>query len=162
MPLGISIKIGKNPITAGDIQTITVRVLDPDSKNSSTDGTKVHGQILDLSLFPSSSRHSKNVDSVVEQFDGNTDKNGIVSYSWKVPENTPIGTSFIVKVDALSDKYNGRSESNIFTTKPSNNDNVFILAQASRNFTNGLNDNIKNFTQGVIDKVTNSLKSNLS
>ncbi len=34
MPLGVSIKIDKNPISVGDVQTITVRVLDPDSKNS--------------------------------------------------------------------------------------------------------------------------------
>lgn len=161
MPLGISIRIDKNPISVGDIQTITVRVLDPDSKNSATSGTKIHGQILDLSLFPSSSYPSKNVNSVVEQFDGNTNKNGEVSYSWKVPKNTPIGTPYIVKVDALSDRYSGRSESNIFTVEPSNNDNAFILAQASRNFTNGMNNNIKNFTQEVFDKVTNSMESNL-
>ena len=161
MPLGVSIKIDKNPISVGDIQTITVRILDPDSKNSDTSVTKVHGQILDLSLFPSSSYPSKNENSVVEQFEGNTDKNGEVSYSWKVPENTPIGTPYIVKVDALSDKYSGRSESNIFTVAPSNNDDVFILAQASRNFTNGLNDNIKNFTQEIFDEVRSSLNNNL-
>jgi hypothetical protein len=73
-----------------------------------------------------------------------------------------MGTPYIIKVDALSDKYSGRSESNIFTVKPSTNDNVFILAQASRNFTNGLNDNIKNFTKEVFDKVTNSLESSLN
>ena len=41
------------------------------------------------------------------------------------------------------------------------NDNPFILAQASKNFTNGLNNNIKNFTQEIFDKVTNSLENNL-
>lgn len=161
MPLGISIRIDKNPISVGDIQTITVRVFDPDSKNSATSGTKVHGQILDLSLFPSSSYSHKHVNSIVERFDGDTNKNGEVSYSWKVPKNTQIGTPYIVKVDAISDRYIGSSESNIFTIKPSNNDNVFILAQASRNFTNGLNNNIKNFTQEVFDKVTNSMENYL-
>ncbi|HEY7108097.1 MAG TPA: hypothetical protein VH415_01595 [Nitrososphaeraceae archaeon] len=161
LPLGVSIKIDKNPISVGDIQTITVKVLDPDSKNSETRGTKVHGEILDLLLFPPSSYSSKNLNAVVEQFDSNTDRNGEVSYSWKVPENTPIGTPYIVKVDALSDKYSGRSASDIFTVKPSNSDNVFILAQASRNFTNGLNDNIKNFTQEIFNEVKSSLKKNL-
>jgi hypothetical protein len=161
MPLGISIRIDKNPISVGDIQTITVTVFDPDSKNSDTSVTKVHGQILDLSLFPSASYSHKHVNSVVERFDGDTNKNGEVSYSWKVPKNTQIGTPYIVKVDAISDKYIGSSESNIFTIKPSNNDNVFILAQASRNFTNGLNNNIKNFTQEVFDKVTNSMENHL-
>ena len=61
---------------------------------------------------------SKNMNAVVEQFGGNTDKNGEVSYSWKVPGNTPIGTPYIIKVDALSGKYSVRSESNIFTAKP--------------------------------------------
>ena len=70
------------------------------------------------------------MDTTVEQFDGNTDKNGEVSYSWKVPLNTPIGTSYIIKVNALSGKYSGRSESNIFTEESSNNDNPFILTQA--------------------------------
>ena len=105
MPLGISIRIDKNPINVGDIQTVTVRVLDPDSKNSATSGTKIHGQILDLSLFPSSSYPSKNVNSVVEQFDGNTNKNGEVSGPCKIPKNTPIGTPYIVKV-ALSEPVN--------------------------------------------------------
>jgi hypothetical protein len=160
MPLGISIRIDKNPITAGDIQTITVRVHNPGTTNSAISGAKVSGQIIDLSFFPSSSFISKNMNVVVEQFDGNTNENGEISYSWKVPVNTPIGTPYIIKVHALSGKYSGRSESNIFTVEPSNN-NTFILAQASRNFTNGLNDNIKNFTQEVFDKVTNSLESNL-
>jgi hypothetical protein len=90
-----------------------------------------------------------------------TNKNGEVSYSWKVPGSTPVGTPYIIKVDALSGKYNVRSESNIFTVKPSANDIPFILAQANRNFTNGLNDTIKNFTQEIFDKVRNSLENNL-
>ena len=162
LPLRISIGVDKNPITAGDIQTITVKVHSPDITNSAISGAKVSGQIIDLSSFSStSSSPSKNVNTVVEQFGNNTDKNGEVSYSWKVPGNTPIGTPYIIKVDALSGKYSGRSESNIFTVKPSYNDNPFILAQANRNFTNGLNDIIKNFTQEIFDKVRNSLENNL-
>ena len=45
------------------------------------------------------------MNTVVEQFGGNTDENGEVSYSWKVPEYTPIGTPYIIKVDASYDKY---------------------------------------------------------
>ena len=161
-PLRISIGVDKNPITAGDIQTITVKVHSPDITNSAISGAKVSGQIIDLSSFSStSSSTSKNVNTVVEQFGNNTDKNGEVSYSWKVPGNTPIGTPYIIKVDALSGKYSGRSESNIFTVKPSANDNPFILAQANSNFTNGLNDTIKNFTQDIFNKVRNSLENNL-
>jgi|SRR5215467_7868602 hypothetical protein len=159
LPLGVSIKIDKNPISVGSTQTITVRVFDSDSKNSDINGVNVRGEILDLSAFPS--YPSKNLNAVVEHFDGDTDKNGEVSYSWKVPENTPIGTPYLVKVVASSDKYSGRSESNIFTVKPSTNDNVFILAQASKNFTNGLNDNIKNFTQEIVNQVRGSLKNKL-
>ena len=162
LPLQISTSVDKNPITAGDIQTITVRVHNPDSANSDINGAKVSGQIIDLSSFSSFIFPSKNTNVVVEQFGGNTDINGEVSYSWKVPGNTPAGTPYIVKVDALSSKYNGRSESNIFTVKPSsNNYEPFILAQAGRDFTNGLNDNIKNFTQDIFDKVRNSLENNL-
>jgi hypothetical protein len=160
MSLGISIGIDKNPITAGDTQTITVRVIDPDSKNSAVSGAKVSGQIIDLSSFPSSSLPSKNMNAIVEQFGGKTNENGGVSYSWKVPEYTPIGTPYIIKVDALSGKYSGRSESKIFTVEPPS-DNFFILAQAGKNFTNGLNDNIRNFTQEVFDKVTNSVENDL-
>jgi hypothetical protein len=57
--------------------------------------------------------------------------------------------------------HNVRSESNIFTIKPSANDNPFILAQANRNFTNGLNDTIKNLTRDIFNKVRNSLENNL-
>jgi hypothetical protein len=161
LPLQISTSVDKNPITAGDIQTITLRVHNPDSANSDINGAKVSGQIIDLSSFSSFIFPSKNTNVVVEQFGGNTDINGEVAYSWKVPGNTPVGTPYIVKVDALSSKYNGRSESNIFTVKPSNNYEPFILAQAGRDFTNGLNDNIKNFTQDIFDKVRNSLENNL-
>jgi hypothetical protein len=163
LPLRISIGVDKNPITAGDIQTITVKVHSPGIMNSAISGAKVSGQIIDLSSFSSASSPSpsKNVNTVVEQFGNNTDKNGEVSYSWKVPGNTPIGTPYIIKVDALSGKYSGRSESNIFTVKPSYNDNPFILAQANSNFTNGLNDTIKHFTQDIFNKVRNSLENNL-
>jgi hypothetical protein len=161
LPLQISTSVDKNPITAGDIQTITVRVHNPDILNSVSSGASVSGQVIDLSSFVSSSFPSKNMNAVVEQFGDNTDKNGEVSYSWKVPENTPIGTPYIVKVDAVSGNYSGRSESNIFTVKPSlNNDEPFILAQASSNFTNGLNDNIKNFTQEIFNTVRNRLENN--
>jgi len=164
LPLRISTSVDKNPITAGDIQTVTVRVHNPGITNSAISGAKVRGHVIDLSsssFSSSSSFHSKNMNAVVEHFDGNTDKNGKVSYSWKVPLNTPIGTPYIIKVNALFDKYSGRSESDIFTVEPSNNDNPFILAQASRNFTNGLNSNIKNFTQEIFDKVKNSLENDL-
>ena len=161
LPLQISIDVDKNPIIAGDIQTITVKVHSPDITNSAISGAKVSGQVIDLLSLTSSSFPSKNMNTVVEQFGGNTDKNGEVSYSWKVPGNTPIGTPYIIKVDALSGKYRGTSESNIFTIKPSANYNPFILAQASRNFNNSLNDTIKNFTQEIFDKVRNSLENNL-
>ncbi|MGC2599452.1 MAG: hypothetical protein WA395_15135 [Nitrososphaeraceae archaeon] len=162
MPLQISITVDKNPITAGDIQTITVKVHSPGITYSAISGAKVSGKIIDLSSFSSSSFPSKNMNTVVEQFGGNTDENGEVSYSWKVPEYTPIGTPYIIKVDASYGKYNGRSESNIFTVKPSStNDDPFILAQANRNFTNGLNHDIKNFTQEIFDRVRNSLENNL-
>ena len=161
--LRISINVDKNPITAGDIQTIIVKVRNPGVTNSYVSGAKVRGQVIDLSSTSSSSSSlpSKNMNAIVEQFGNDTDKNGEVSYSWKVPANTPIGTPYMVKVDAFSGKYSGRSESNIFIVKPSNNDNPFILAQASRNFTNGLDDNIKNFTQDIFNKVRNSLENNM-
>jgi hypothetical protein len=161
LPLGVSINIDKNPISVGSTQTVTVKVFDSDSKNSDNSGAHVRGEILDLSASPSFSYPSKNLNAVVEHFDGDTDKNGEVSYSWKVPENTPIGTPYVVKAVASSDKYSGRSESNIFTVKPSTNDNVFILAQASKNFTNGSNDDIKNFTQEIFNQVRSSLKNKL-
>ena len=161
LSLRISTTVDKNPITAGDIQTITVKVHNPGTLNSASSGADVSGQVIDLSSFVSSSFPSKNMNAVVEQFGGNTDKNGEVLYSWKVPGNTPIGTPYIVKVDALSGNYSGRSESNIFTVKPSsNNDEPFILAQASSNFTNGLNDNIKNFTREIFNTVRNRLENN--
>jgi hypothetical protein len=163
MPLQIPISIDKNPITAGDIQTIIVKVHSPGITNSAISGAKVSGQVIDLSSFSSSSSSfpPENTNTVVEQFGGNTDKNGEVSYSWKIPGNTPIGTLYIIKAEALSGKYIGRSESKIFTVKTLTNDNPFILAQASKNFTNGLNNNIRNFTQEIFDKVTNSLENNL-
>ena len=130
LPLGISINVDKNPITSGDIQTITVKVHSPGITYSAISGAKVSGKIIDLSSFSSSSFPPKNMNTVVEQFGGNTDENGGFSYSWKLPEYTPIGTPYIIKVDALSGKYNGRSESNIFTVKPSSTgDDPFILVR---------------------------------
>jgi hypothetical protein len=159
-PLRISTSVDKNPITAGDIQAITVRVHDTatDTKNSAVSGAKVSGKVIDLSSFISSSFSSKNMNKAIKQFRGITDKNGKVSYSWQVPRNIPIGTPYVVEVNAVSGKYNGRSDSNIFTVKPSNNDNPFILAQASKNFTNDLDNKIKNFTQEKFNKVGDSLK----
>jgi hypothetical protein len=85
-----------------------------DTKNSAVIGAKVSGKVIDLSSFISSSFSSKNMNKAVKQFRGITDKNGKVSYSWKVPRNIPIGTPYVVEVDAVSGKYNGRSDSNIF------------------------------------------------
>jgi hypothetical protein len=165
MTLQILISVDKDRIAAGDTQTITLKVRSPGITNTAISGAKVNGQIIDLSSLSSpsspSSFPSKNMNATVEQFDGNADRNGEVSYSWRVPVNAQIGTPYIIKVDALSGKYSGRSESNIFTVEPSNNDNPFILAHASNNFTNGLNDNIKNLTREIFSKVTRSLENNL-
>ena len=75
MPLQISITVDKNPITAGDIQTITVKVHNPGIRYSVISGLRVP-KIIDLSSFSSSSFPSQNLNTVVEQFGDNTDENG--------------------------------------------------------------------------------------
>ena len=58
MSLRISISVNKNPLSAGDIQSITVKVHSPGITNTAISGAKVSGQIIDLSPLSSPSPSS--------------------------------------------------------------------------------------------------------
>jgi len=55
MSLQTSINVNKNPIAAGDIQSIIVKLHGPGITNTAVSGAKVSGQIIDLSSLSSSS-----------------------------------------------------------------------------------------------------------
>jgi hypothetical protein len=158
-PLQILIDVGKNPITAGDIQTTTVTVHGSASPDSIVQGAKVSGQVIDLS---SSSLSNSSASLIKEQFDESTDSNGQVSYSWIVSDNIKSDKTFKVGVQASKGNY-AKSASITFTVKPSSNynDNNFILAQADRNFTEGLNSGVNKFTQSILNEVRKGLGNSL-
>jgi hypothetical protein len=158
-PLQILIDVGKNPITAGDIQTITVTVHGSASPDSIVQGAKVSGQVIDLS---SSSLSNSSASLIKEQFDESTDNNGQVSYSWIVSDNVKSDKTFKVGVEASKGNH-AKSASITFTVKPSSNynDNNFILAQADRNFTEGLSSGVNKFTQSILKEVRKGLGNSL-
>src|SRR6187200_820069 len=69
----VSVKVGKDPITAGNKQNIIVSVSDAIS-NEKVAGAKVTGQVVKSSGLPK------------KGFEINTDDNGQVSYSWRIKQ----------------------------------------------------------------------------
>ena len=86
--LELSINIDTNPITRGNEQTITVNIIDKDSKEELS-GIEINGFIKYASR------------TTTKSFSGITDSDGKLSHSWKIGENSKPGL-FEVMVKAKS------------------------------------------------------------
>ncbi|HZE77566.1 MAG TPA: hypothetical protein VE089_03355, partial [Nitrososphaeraceae archaeon] len=76
----VSLEAEKNPIISGNKQTIMVKLSDSTS-GQGISGVKVKGIIMPVSGHPK------------EEFSGNTDKSGHISYSWIINKNSKPGSS---------------------------------------------------------------------
>src|SRR6476661_6542358 len=103
-PLAVSIAVAKDPITVGDVQTITVTVTDADS-NKLLQGITIHGEIMYAS------------GTVIKQFAGTTDNSGEVSHSWTIEGDANPGV-FTVTIKASSLDYNPESARTSFEVSP--------------------------------------------
>ncbi len=98
--LDIGLWFDQDPITRGSVQTITVQVFDEPTEYAIADA------FVEVQVNYASGQTSKN-------FSGHTDSNGMVTFSWRISENTDPGT-FEVLVDASADKYEPESYSSSF------------------------------------------------
>jgi hypothetical protein len=110
LDLTISITIAKNPITPGNIQTITVTVSDAES-NEKIRGAKVNGKV-------------QYVTDHTETFSCITDASGKCSHSWRISGNAKTGT-FTVSVQASASGYNPASKTTTFEVV-AKNDNITL------------------------------------
>jgi DNA-binding beta-propeller fold protein YncE len=101
--LSVSIEIAKNPITRGNVQSITVKVTDSVSKKS-VKSAQVEGSI-------------DYVSSHVESFSGKTDSSGKVTHSWRISGNASPG-EFDVNADVSASGYDDASEDDSFKVQP--------------------------------------------
>jgi hypothetical protein len=99
LDLTISITIAKNPITPGNVQTITVTVSDAES-NEKIRGAKVNGKV-------------QYVTDHTETFSCITDARGKCWHSWRISGNAKTGT-FTVSVQASASGYNPVSKTTTF------------------------------------------------
>ena len=90
-PLAVSIAVAKDPITVGDVQTITVTVTDANS-NESINNADVKGTVTYAS------------DATTIQFAGTTDNSGEVSHSWTMGDANPGVFTVTVEASASDHK----------------------------------------------------------
>ena len=91
----ISLGLEKNPIRAGDNETLKIRVIDAANSNVTIAGASVNGTLTD----------SKNATKT--NFNGRTDKSGIFAYTWKISKDSKPGI-FTVGVHASATGYHNR------------------------------------------------------
>ena len=90
--LSISLDLTKNPIRSGGNQTIKTTVLDASNSNATVAGARVKGTVTD------------SANTTVTNFNGTTNKSGIVSYSWKIGKDYKPG-AFTVDVYGSANGY---------------------------------------------------------
>jgi hypothetical protein len=90
--LSISLDLTKNPIRSGGNQTIKATVLDASNSNATVAGASVKGTVTD------------SANTTVTNFNGTTNKSGILSYSWKIGKEYKPGT-FTVDVYGSANGY---------------------------------------------------------
>jgi hypothetical protein len=90
----ISISVVNNPIDRGDRQTVTVDILDSQSKQGIA-AVNINGVVTYASRLP------------IYEFKGKTDDSGHFSYSWTIDKDAEPGI-FIVVVFATSEQYSLR------------------------------------------------------
>jgi hypothetical protein len=103
--LGVSIKVGENPITWGNEQTIKITVFDP-SSNQPIPNAIVTGAIT----FPSLGTGIG--------FRIATDSLGTTSYSWLIADNNAKAGVYNLAIRASAFGYNTTSTSTRFTVMP--------------------------------------------
>jgi hypothetical protein len=109
--LDVSILLGKNPITVGDIQSATITVSDANTKNA------IPGAMIGASLIePIGIGKMKNTEtSKAHQFQQVTDDNGHASLLFKIKKSIRSGT-FDVLVHVSADGYEPKVAATTFQT----------------------------------------------
>jgi hypothetical protein len=83
----ISIDLEKNPITAGDIETLKIMVTDAAVSNATIAGASVHATVTD------------STNTITTKFNGTTDNSGIFTHTWKISKDSKPG---VFSVSALT------------------------------------------------------------
>ena len=161
--LALSLDITKDPIKRGSKETVITEVSDTASKEKIT-GAKVVGKVTSMSGG-----------AVKESFEGTTDNDGQMSYSWKIRENGK-STKYKVTVQASAAAYQDVTSSTSFKVKPastttSTNDPASNdagssssqenLNQHNNNFREALHDTITDFRHEIIKGINESIRNDL-
>jgi hypothetical protein len=164
--LALSLDITKDPIKRGSKETVITEVSDTASKEKIT-GAKVVGKVTSMSGG-----------AVKESFEGTTDNDGQLSYSWKIRENGK-STKYKVTVQASAAAYQDVTSSTSFKVKPasttttttSTNDPASNdagssssqenLNQHNNNFREALHDTITDFRHEIIKGINESIRNDL-
>jgi len=161
--LALSLDVTKDPIKRGSKETVITEVSDTASKEKIT-GAKVVGKVTSMSGG-----------AVKESFEGTTDNDGQMSYSWKIGENGK-STKYKVTVQASAAGYQDVTSSTSFNVKPastttSKNDlasndaggssSQENLNQHNNNFREALHDTITDFRHEIIKGINESIRNDL-
>jgi hypothetical protein len=92
----ISLDLVKNPINAGDKETLKTKVLDAANSNLTIARATVNGTVTD------------STNTTKTRFNGTTDNSGIFSYTWKVSKDSKPGV-FTVGVNVSAAGYQNQS-----------------------------------------------------
>ncbi|HEX9318062.1 MAG TPA: hypothetical protein VF884_03920 [Nitrososphaeraceae archaeon] len=162
--LALSLDVTKDPIKRGSKETVITEVSDTTSKEKIT-GAKVVGKVTSMS----------GGGAVKESFEGTTDNDGQMSYSWKIGENGK-STKYKVTVQASAAGYQDVTSSTSFKVKPastttSTNDPASNDAGGSssqenlnkhnNNFREALHDTITDFRHEIIKGINESIRNDL-
>jgi hypothetical protein len=146
----VSVKVGKDPITAGNKQNIIVSVSDAIS-NEKVAGAKVTGQVVKSSGLPK------------KGFEINTDDNGQVSYSWRIKQTAGTTGTYRVGVTVLAPGYQEKTATTSFKLKPSALFSISSITPLDRN--NDVNNNnnlLTNHIQGYTNKILDDVNQGLN
>ncbi|MFL6430882.1 MAG: hypothetical protein ACJ71X_05425 [Nitrososphaeraceae archaeon] len=146
----VSVKVGKDPITAGNKQNIIVSVSDAIS-NEKVAGAKVTGQVVKSSGLPK------------KGFEINTDGNGQVSYSWRIKQTAGTTGTYRVGVTVLAPGYQEKTATTSFKVKPSALFSISSITPLDRN--NDVNNNnnlLTNHIQGYTNKILDDVNQGLN
>jgi hypothetical protein len=146
--LALSLDVTKDPIKRGSKETVITEVSDAASKEKIT-GAKVVGKVTSMS----------GGGAVKESFEGTTDNDGQMSYSWKIGENGK-STKYKVTVQASAAGYQDVTSSTSFKVKPatlitSENDNTSNDAGSSSSHGSRNRHNNNNFERVTVDSSSN-------
>ena len=146
--LALSLDVTKDPIKRGSKETVITEVSDTASKEKIT-GAKVVGKVTSMS----------GGGAVKESFEGTTDNDGQMSYSWKIGENGK-STKYKVTVQASAAGYQDVTSSTSFKVKPatlitSKNDNTSNDAGSSSSHGSRNRHNNNNFERVTVDSSSN-------